>query len=220
MAKLNIHIDVSINFYNEYFTGGGKGISSIDSYSLKGINGLPYIPGSALKGKLRYITTGLYSSLTKYKCIFYYGEDKKCECIMCKMFGCKENSKGQLNFQNLNLNNYNQLEKDSSNLFNNRDGILINRFMKVAKDSSLFNYETASVGGNFYTGEIDGYLDEETYKGQLLLLYLGFNMMDTLGGFQSRGIGWIGDKKEIDIYVDKKKVTEEMFEEWRGELEV
>ena len=68
MSRNKIHIEIKLNFYNEYFTGGGKGTSAIDCYTLKNIDGMPYIPASALKGKLRYIATEIYDSLFKKEC--------------------------------------------------------------------------------------------------------------------------------------------------------
>lgn len=215
MSRNKIHIEIKLNFYNEYFTGGGKGTSEIDSYTLKNIDGMPYLPASALKGKLRYIATEIYDSLFKEECKNYYKENEKCGCLMCNLFGEKENSRGSLNFENLYLNN-----KNDRDVFNKRVGIQVNRYLKVVNDKALFKYETSNIGENYFTGEINGYLEEENYKKQLVILYLAFNYMDTLGGFQSRGTGWIGDKKEINIYVNGKEITKEMLSEWSDEIEI
>ncbi|MCI7442472.1 MAG: RAMP superfamily CRISPR-associated protein [Clostridium sp.] len=215
MSRNKIHIEIKLNFYNEYFTGGGKGTSAIDCYTLKNIDGMPYIPASALKGKLRYIATEIYDSLFKKECKNYYKENEKCGCLMCSLFGEKENSRGSLNFENLYLN-----DNKNNNIFNERTGIQVNRYLKVVNDKALFKYETSSIGDNYFFGEINGYLEENDYKKQLLILFLAFNYMDTLGGFQSRGIGWIGNKKEIIMYVNGKEVTRKMLDEWRDEIEI
>ena len=215
MARVKVHININIKFYNEYFTGGGKGTSEIDAYTLKNIDGLPYIPGSSFKGKIRYIATSIYSGVFNKECNSYYGKEEKCNCLMCNMFGGKENNKGLLNFENLYLDN-----KNDKDIFNQRTGIQINRYLGVVNDKALFKYETSSTGDNSFVGEINGYLEEENYKKQLLILFLSLNYMETLGGFQSRGIGWISDNKKISMYINGKEVTQKVLGEWRNEIEI
>lgn len=224
MSKVKIHIDIGIKFYNEFFIGGGKGNSILDSYILKDIYGIPYIPGSAIKGKLRYLTTGIFNNLYKEKCHFYYNNNNECDCLMCRLFGSKDNKKGVLNFQNLNMQNYEDLQRDNvlkKNIVNTRVGIQINRYLKNVNDQSLFKYESGnSLCEKFFIGEIDGYLESSEYKKQLMSLFLGFGNMETIGGYQSRGLGWIDDERKFDIYVNNALVTSEILKEWRDELEV
>lgn len=219
MSKKKVHIDISFDFYNGLYIGGGKGTPEFALYTLKDIENNPYIPGSTLKGKLRYLVSTIYNGLG-HKCDFYFEKNEGCNCILCKMFGYSNRKKGQLNFQNMYLDTENIYKENENYIYDSRTSIQINRYTKVVTDKALFNYQTACTREHLYKGEIDGYLDEEIFKKQLILLNLGFNMMDTIGGFQSRGIGWLGETKNLDIYVDGEKVTNEMFNKWRGELEV
>lgn len=215
MSRVKINIKIDIDFYNEFFIGGGKGNSNIDSYVLKDINGIPYIPGSTFKGKLRYMTTLVYNMFSKNACISRLYKDKKCNCLICDIFGERDNQKGKLNFSNLILS-----EDNNKDLINIRNGIAVNRYLGTVCDKSLFNYEAVKSGSNHFKGEINGYLDEETYKKQLLLLFLGFSLIEALGGFQSRGLGWLGETRKMQIFVDGKEISKSNLQDWRNELEV
>lgn len=217
MKKVKVHIDIELKFYNEYFIGGGKGISSLDSYVLKDINDKPYIPATTLKGKLRYISTLIYDGLTNSRCEGYYEKHDKCNCIICNMFGSKENSIGRLKFQNLLLND----NGDNKGRYSVRNGIEVNRKLKVTKDKSLFKYETVALDRDEkFIGEIDGYLSEDIYKKQIIVLFLAFNMMDTIGAMQSRGLGWLDSSSSIEVKVDGVTITKEILQEWRKEIEI
>lgn len=215
MNKIKIKIDVNISFYNEYFIGGGKGTSQIGNYVLKDINGLSYIPGTSLKGKLRYNVTSIYNSIKEHKCNFYNDSQEPCGCIICDMFGEKNNLKGSLYYSNLNRSSENKNE-----LFSVRSGIQVNRYMKVTKDLSFFLTQTAGEAGTAnYEGKIQGYLNENTYKEQLVFLYTAFYLTNTIGGNQSRGLGWLSDDKSLHIYVNGKEIDREKLREWSDEIE-
>lgn len=220
MSKVKIRIEIGLAFYNEYFIGGGKGLSNIDNHIIKDSVGRPYIPASTVKGRLRHETSRLYNSLEKdNKCIFFQQkEDETCNCLVCKMFGNKGVAKGELNFSNLAAEDYN---KHLKSLYSVRAGVQINRYLGTTKDDALFFTETSGCGGNInFRGKIEGYVQEDTYKYQILLLYLAFAFIDTLGGNQSRGIGWIKDGKQFDIYVDEEKVEVNNLIEWGEKFEI
>lgn len=220
MGKVKILIKLKVKFYNEYFTGGGKGTSVISEYMQKDILGLPYIAGTALKGKLRYWGVNIYQALSNQKCSMYYHSNKSCECMICKMFGSGDNKQGLLRFQNLSLKVADSLDSREKQIFNYRPGIQINRYMNVVSDGALRSYETASnITDSYFHGEINGYLEESEYKKQLVILYLAFQMMETLGGFQSRGLGWI-DKKKMNIYINSKEITETELQLWGDKVEI
>ena len=101
-----------------------------------------------------------------------------------------------------------------------RNGIAVNRYLGTVCDESLFNYESVEGGNSHFKGEINGYLDKDNYKKQLLLLFLGFSLMDTLGGFQSRGLGWLGENRKMQIFVDGTEISKTDLHDWRNELEV
>ncbi|MDY3828804.1 MAG: RAMP superfamily CRISPR-associated protein [Clostridium sp.] len=214
MPKVKVDIDIRLKFYSAFFIGGGKGNSEVDLYALKDINGIPYIPGSSIKGKLRYMTTMVHNKIMKEKC--KANDDIKCNCPVCSMFGGKENNKGSLRFSGLYFDDISIGEK----IINVRNGIKLNRFLGCVEDQSLYNYETVESENNTFNGKINGYLDEKTYKKQLLLLFLGFSMLDTIGGMQSKGIGWLDEAKEMIIYVNGEEISSSILNEWRNELEV
>lgn len=218
MGKVKVRIEVGLSFYNEFFIGGGKGISNIDNYILKDINGLPYIPGSMLKGKLRYNFSRIYEMVSEKKCKMSDSGEKYCGCYICEMFGEKENSRGSLYFSNLEIYN-NGINK--SNLYSVRNGIQINRYLKTTNDQSLFNTQTSGQAGELkFSGKIEGYLKSSDYRKQLILLYTALKFTDSLGASQSRGLGWLSDDKKIKIYVDNSEVTKQNLLDWREEVEV
>lgn len=215
MNKIKVNIKICIDFYNELFIGGGKGNSDIDLYVLKDVNGMPYIPGSTLKGKLRYMTTLVNNIFKQNNNSCKRNEGKRCNCLVCDLFGDKDNKKGKLNFSNLSLNS-----DSSEDLIHIRNGIAVNRYLGTVYDKSFFKFESIQNRNNYFKGEINGYLSEDNYKKQLLLLFLGFSLIETFGGFQSRGLGWLGETKEMKIYVNNREITRADLNEWRNELEV
>lgn len=223
MSKVHIELKLTLNFYNGMFIGGGKGSGLIDSFVIKDHKNRPYIPASTIKGRIRYNYALLLNSFPKLGefCNFNGKNDEKnhqCKCEVCTVFGGEGNNPGLLYFDDLKMDN--DLE-ESKYLYSVRTGILVNRYNKQVKDEALFKFETSAIGEEQqFTGCIEGYLQDKDYKKQLLLIYTAIKMIKTLGGNQSRGLGWLGDRCSIKVIVNDKEIQEDVLKKWGEALEV
>ena len=195
-----------MNFYNGIFIGGGKGTGLIDSFVLKDYRNKPYIPGSTLKGRIRHNYTLLSNS--------FFQMDEGLDT--CKLFGGSGNNPGILYFENLKLQDDSIGDKY---LYNSRVGILINRCNKLARDQAFFQYETMAIDkGQKFIGNIEGYIEDRYYKKQIILLYASIKMIQTLGGSQSRGLGWLDDDCRAEIFLDDEAVSVNTLQKWGEEI--
>lgn len=215
MSKVHLNIKLKINFDNEFHIGGGKGNSSISSLVLKDINNKPYIPGSTVKGRLRYNIYQILNGYGKVDCT-PFGEEG-CQCLVCNLFGVPGNKQGQLIFNDLKLND----DTKEINYYSLKTGIRINRYLKVVKDEALFTIETTGKSGNlFFNGDIVGYLSKETYQKEISYIVMGLKLIKTLGSSQSRGLGWLGDQCQFNVYVDGQEINDNTLKEWGDLIEI
>lgn len=223
MSKIKLKIELSLSFYNGVHIGGGKGSGFIDSLVLKDYKGNPYIPGSSLKGRIRYNYALLINSFSGIGtlCGFTGASNKNvlsCNCDVCKLFGGRGNNPGMLYFQDLKLKDSNT---NKNALYSVRTGIQIDRFSNVVKDKALFTLETSGISeNNPFVGFIEGYIDEKDYKQQIILLYTAIKMIESLGGNQSRGFGWISNNSTVKIFVDDKLIDDSTLEKWGECIEI
>jgi CRISPR/Cas system CSM-associated protein Csm3 (group 7 of RAMP superfamily) len=203
MKKIDIEYTLSI--YSEFFTGGGKGNSYIDSYLLKDDDGTPIIPGSLLKGKLKY-----YIDLVLMNKRFDKFDDELKLEIKENIFGKEGNNRGLLSFFNAHVT-----DKSKSKVYSLRTGTTIDRVVRTVKNKALYTIET-TVDGIDFVGKIKGFLDENIYKREIYFLALAFNCMDTIGGNQSRGLGFINkEKSTFCIYEGKEKLKDNILSDWK-----
>ena len=196
-----------MNFYNGMFIGGGKGTGLIDSFVLKDYNNKPYIPGSTVKGKVKHNYTMLVNSFLEER-----------DFHISQIFGQGGNSQGTLYFEDLKLQDNCISDKY---LYDTRTGILVNRYNNQVKDQALFQYEVSGISEEQkFAGGIEGYIDKESYKKQIILLYTAIRMVETIGGNQSRGLGWLGEDCQVKIYLDNRYIDEDALRNWGDEVEV
>ncbi len=227
MGKVHVSFKIKLGFYNDYFIGGGKGNGLIDSYVLKDHNKRPYIPASTIKGRTRYNASRLLNNLGGLSfCGFEESkneaqkneDNQNCYCDICTLFGASGNKRGILNFDDLKLI---EEQQDLGNYYSNRVGIQINRYLKIAEDRAIYNMETSGLSGNlWFEGSIDGYFQKDKYKKYVLLIYIAFKMINSLGGNQSRGLGWISEDSDMEIYVDNVMIEKETIVEWGESIEI
>jgi len=223
LSKKHLRIELYISFYNEYFIGGGRGSGIIDSFVIKDSENKPYIPASTIKGRIKYNFALL---LNTFKNQLFCGFDnmdrgtknKNCQCIICKWFGREGNKPGILYFNDLKLNDKSQ---SFQNDYSIRSGILIDRYTKNAMDKALFTIETSGMGGaHKFAGEIEGYVDSEDFKNYIPILYTAIAMIETLGGSQSRGLGWLSHECSIKVFENNNEIDAETIRNWGELLEV
>lgn len=156
-------------------------------------NGIPYIPGSSLKGKVRYN----FSRIVDYK--EKHVEKGFCSCPVCLVFGGGGNNHSRIFFDDLF-----PVEKSNGNL-GIRYGVAIDRFTKTSNDKSLYTREVAE--DYIFTGDITLYYDDKLrhsekadcflYENELLL---SIKIIETIGGGNSSGFGF------VEIKVKEKEV--------------
>jgi CRISPR-associated protein Csm3 len=188
-----------------FFTGGGNGNGYIDSYLLKDAEGKPYIPGSLIKGKLRYYSEMIANTENndELACKLsvnhnqnYKEDNPECRCSVCIIYGWQGNKKGFLTFYDAKINSNSLYE----NVVKTRTGTKVDRYLKTVVKGALYTVET-TVDNLVFEGTISGYLPEKTYKKDIFLLGASFNMIDSIGGNQSRGFGFVGDKS-FEVYLN------------------
>lgn len=214
LSKKHLRLDLIFNFYNGMLIGGGKGGDLIDSFVLKDYDNKPYIPASTIKGRVRYNYTMLLNTFSDNESFHSLNAGKE----VCKLFGGEGNSPGILYFEDLKLDKNSIKDKY---LYDTRVGILINRYNRQVKDDAFFQYEISAIDEKQkFVGSIEGYMDEKDYKKQVVLLYTAIKMIQTLGGNQSRGVGWLGDNSAVKVFLDNKFIDENTLENWGENIEI
>lgn len=182
-GKLKVETGMHIGGMKETFQIGGS-----DSPVIKTKNGIPYIPGSSLKGKIR-------SLLEKG-----YGKQEICDCGTCNiciLFGChsSKNSKrsGVLIFRDSNTS-----EDDSKKLLETKAENVIDRVKGTTTQGGLRFIERVVPDTVFDVEIIYNKFDSDNDKGLLETLRKGFELLenDYLGGSGTRGYGKV-DVSEI-----------------------
>lgn len=206
MTKKEIWIDFTLQTVTPYHIGSGFRAGGIlDNGLVKEGDGLPYIPASSIKGRLRYFAKQLCSIIdvagdtaqalcnTAERRHYCYPADKVrasglSPCLICRLFGSPA-FPGSLLFQDATL----ALLKDNQDLLTSeRAGVMINRTTRTAKTGHLFFTETG-IDGLLFSSQIEGevvILDEnESPPKELTILVSALKMLDHIGGQRSRGLG-------------------------------
>ncbi|MFN3479770.1 MAG: CRISPR-associated RAMP protein Csx7 [Thermodesulfovibrionales bacterium] len=196
---------------NEMHIGSGRGDGTTDALVVKDFNGIPYIPGSSLRGVLRSTIERIASSIGLNPCLLE--EDNPCVttskalqhefkellkgknyseitafltdstkvCPVCQLFGSTVVA-SKIRITDLSLNG-------TFNTTAVRHGVAINRDTETAQDKAKFDFETVPKGIRF-DFELIG---ENLVNKDLSLLALGIQeMVDGnfwLGGNTARGLG-------------------------------
>ena len=203
IKERDINLELKITFHSPFMVGSGFGLAGlIDSSTVKDGDGIVYLPGSSIKGRLRSefkknmealgdgpICNSLISSKTEI-CKMDKIEDA---CVICRIFG-SELFEGSLIFEDAVIdaetrNILSKLEKDKAlPVFQSsiRTGIRINRYLKTADEGALFTFEAANPA-IVLTSRIHGscYLSDNEYS----YLKGTIGTITHLGGDKARGMG-------------------------------
>lgn len=168
-----------------------------DSPVIKDPAGFPYIPGSSFKGILRGFIEGFLNGAGVKS---YSSTDDECcdksDCKVCSLFGSMQmGSKLKIKDMQLDPELWNEA------FIRVRDGVVIDRDSRTAKNRGKYDFETVAPGVEFYM-EIVGDNLSDAEKG-LLFTALDFisRGFASLGGNVSRGTGRVGirvDSVEIN----------------------
>lgn len=193
---------------NELHIGSGKGDGRTDALIIKDHNGIPFIPGSSLRGALRSTIERITASIGLKPCLQIKGNpcvttsdklmeefkkmdasniptflsDPKKVCPVCQVFGSTVVA-SKLKITDLPLSDARSFKVSV------RDGVAIDRDTETAKDGAKFDFESVSKDIRFKF-ELIG---ENLIKRDLALLAIGIQEMMIgnfwLGGNTARGLG-------------------------------
>lgn len=204
MRKVEVRIELEIKFYDTFFFGGGTGQGNIQSYLMRDVQGYPYISGAALKGCIREYANALAE--------FYPASVKK-----EKLFGIGGNQQGCLYLENGRLVNHEMYEGMQEHTTELRTSVSINRYTRAKREGQLYTMEISGQGGNMVFGSnIQGFLDEDTYKEEIAYLVSAIKMIFALGGRKSAGLGWLEKPINCIVYIEGEKISSEEIDNWIG----
>ena len=191
---MKIKINIELTFDNPFNVGAGAlGGSLADKPLTRDARGLPMVPASSFKGRLRHEIERLaphlrpndrppcQSPVAEMMC-----QGNEPPCPVCQLFGSPW-YEGRLNFSNFLLEEPSFLKTTSSPLGDLRSGVGLSRYRKVAEDQLLYTTEIFQPGTPIVLqGTIIGEIDESG----LNLLNAGLESLFTVGGGKTRGLGW------------------------------
>ena len=208
---MQIWIELFASFDGAFNVGGGALGGSLSRRPLlTDWRGLPLVPGSSLKGRLRHTCKQLAEGLGHQTC-----DDPRAEamcpntspsgelCPVCRLFGSTGNP-SPLTFSDLSLVEPAFLTRGTPPPTSLRYGVGISRRRSVAADQLLYDTEVFMPGSSVtLRGEIGGHLTAERDLG---LLVAGLEHLITLGGGKTAGLGWCDlDFKLYQVESDGRK---------------
>lgn len=209
MNEYNLRIELKSDLH----IGSGFGFSRIiDHLSIKNADGVAYIPGSTIKGKLRSVCKKI--ALTLKEQPYPNQENQICQslesqemckhddetdrCIICRLFGSPF-AEGKLIFTDAKLPD---TKKDEIIALSKikispivegqsilKTGVKLSRARRIADPKHLFTLESVSrtlpFAGKILMRQTSQPLTEDEER----LLEYGFRVLTHLGGQKSRGLG-------------------------------
>lgn len=181
-------------------TEAGMSIGGGENPVIKDSRGIPYIPGSSLKGKIRSLLEYRYKKVTER------GEPCGCgrpDCPVCFMFGPHRNTSHDLGPTRIIVRDAYLSQKSQQDWENARkEGVeftetktetMINRRTGTAAYGSLRIQERIPAGTEFVLNinlrVFDN--DDANMMKKLVEEALSYLQQDTLGGSGTRGYGWV-----------------------------
>jgi CRISPR-associated protein Csm3 len=199
-----MEIDVTLFFETPVNIGSGAQVSTFaDRAMIKDAWGWPYIPASALKGRLRHAIEQLLAGLGRSVCRSPI-PDAMCKtnpCPVCQLLGSPW-VESNLFFENLPLTGPQviiEARKDSSHpKTETRTGVALGRGRKVAAERLLYTTELFRPGVQLeFSGKIRGQMSLD----QTALVVAGLKSIPALGGGKTGGLGWCRVKATVRRWV-------------------
>jgi CRISPR/Cas system CSM-associated protein Csm3 (group 7 of RAMP superfamily) len=198
-----MEIDVKLVFETPVNIGSGAQVSTFaDRAMIKDARGWPYIPASALKGRLRHAIEQLLAGLGQSVCRSPI-PDAMCKtspCPVCQLMGSPW-IEGRLFFENLPLTGPQAIveaRKDPSHPgTETRTGVSLGRRRKVAAEGLLYTTELFRPGVKLeFSGKIRGRITLD----QAALVVAGLRSIPALGGGKTGGLGWC----QVEVVVRRR----------------
>jgi len=181
-------------------TEAGMEIGGAENPVIKDAQGVPYIPGSSLKGKLRSVLE------YKYNRIGDAGQPCGCgqkDCPVCPIFGPHRNPRHDLGPSRIIVRDaylsdssrkiWDQLKKEGKDFTETKTETMVDRRTGVAATGSLRTQERVPAGTEFQLNIslriFEG--DDEVKMKALVREGLDLLQKDYLGGSGTRGYGWV-----------------------------
>ncbi|MCX7949849.1 MAG: RAMP superfamily CRISPR-associated protein [Treponemataceae bacterium] len=226
--KLEINLEV-ISAICVGSTADVQGIG-VDKATARDEEGKLMIPGSTLKGRIRWECERIGRALGLEICNpprpdnmcphFWARKNEKTDrfCILCEIFGAP-GRRSPLKFKDAILLKDERLRDtpvlQAGKSVNERrsfdaqirPGVSISRSRRTAFSQRLFFVETSTPNAHFrFKAEIEGHLPSERHRGFLLA---GIRALSFVGGGRSRGLGWV---RTEECFLDGRKIGEN---EWK-----
>jgi len=187
-AEIRVHFDGTFNVGS-----GAIGGALAQRPMLTDWRGLPMVPASSFKGRLRHTCRQLATAMGQKTCDDPVAEamcqpDKSHEfCPICRLFGSPW-LESSLTFTDLTLVEPAFLTTTPTPpRASLRYGVGLSRHRRVAQDQLLYTTEVFLPGGTVtLAGEINGRAEEK----DLGLLVAGLENLLAFGGGKTRGMGW------------------------------
>jgi CRISPR/Cas system CSM-associated protein Csm3 (group 7 of RAMP superfamily) len=194
-----ITIDLTLTFETPLNIGSGAQRGTLaDRAMIKDDRGWPYVPASALKGRLRHAVEQVAAGLGLRVCDTHR---KMCRegdiCAICRIFGAPW-VPGRLRFERLTLSGplelVDSLEAHTSKQryppTSHRYGVAISRRRGVAEENLLYTTELFEPGTALeFSGTLRGLDDLEPRDAALVVA--GLRSLPAMGRGKGGGLGWI-----------------------------
>lgn len=231
--RTKIDLQFLITLSGTMTIGAGFPRGQIDRTVVQGLNGLPYIPASTLKGRVRDMAERLLKTLGHEKICNGPLPDFMCPangpaappCLICTTFGTTGLSSvsGQTGLIWRDAQVCDEQEKELSaksmheanDFFYARTQVQLSRPRGVALAKHLFTTEN-TIENLLYKGRVHGWLPKtkEKFSEELLLLCASLKLLCFIGGSKSRGAGQCTVKLHPNIAIDDKNIpVAEVFQE-------
>ncbi|WP_298820643.1 RAMP superfamily CRISPR-associated protein [Chloroflexus sp.] len=209
---MQLRIELTVISQTAISVGAGGSIATIaDKSIVRDGWGRPLIPGSQVKGKLRWAAEQLLRGLGKdIPAPFEGAQREEHDTPVRQLFGSPM-SRSPLFFAHLPgiIGDLSQAEsiraQPTQHLSQIRPSVTINRHRRTAAESLLLFQETALETTRFHSSRaITGQINDLS---QAALLWIAARLSSRWGGAKSRGLGWA--KVETNVFVDGQACTED-----------
>ncbi len=227
-----VELEITLVFATPFNIGtGALAGTTAEKPMIKDAWRVPYVPGSALKGKLRHECERLVRTLTGDENAVCRGPQAQgmcpnvrvtggSPCPVCRIFG-RPGVPASFVFTDLgllpelrpSLNDRTALQTQS------RYGVSLSRLRRVAKEDLLYTTEiwVREPEALTFRGWIEGWLADTSDLWQVALLLAGLRSLIALGGGRSRGLGWLRPPVSTVVRLDGEETSvnvKEVLEAW------
>ena len=204
---MRVRIQVTLHMTNAFNIGTGAMAGSPANKPLvKNRQGLPYIPGSTLKGRLRHACEAVARTQGEQICGSPVPE-RMCPdseevgrgqlCPACRLFGSPWYT-SPLRFSDLTLISPFKPGSEAKAIRTNlRHGVSLSRQRRVAEEDLLYTTEVFLPGGQV---AFQGWVEGNIQDADLTLLQDGLTSLYAVGGRKTGGLGWL--KVEAELFLD------------------